>query len=146
MPYKTQVDTTATWYPNLNGLNLPSQLTQGIQQSFSLTYGLRDSVSQISNAVNRMIEYGTRNARNALAATAVPDGALYFESDRATVFYQARLSPRSNSPRWFYAGGIMFDTSTNRPTDLGQDDVGFLFLASDTTQMSRWDGAAWVAV
>ena len=133
------------WYPSLDGLNLPRALTNGVQQGFSLIYSLRDTVNQLQTTVSRMVQYGTHSDRTQTKAQATPDGALWFETDRATVFYQARFNINSSVREWFYAGGIMYDTLANRPAapDLGANDVGFLFLASGGNQLYRWNGTGW---
>lgn len=143
---------TASWYPQLTGLNLPRELTNGVGQVFALVYSLRDTVQQLSAAVGLLVEYGTHRDRvNTLPAASVPKAALYFETDRGNVIYQARL-PEGGVAQWFYVGGIWFDTLNQRPApaDLSANDQGLLFWATDTNQLYRWDSnlspPAWVAM
>lgn len=136
------------WFPNLQGLGLPRAVTNGLQQGFSLIYSLRDAVNQQQATVTAMVQYGSHQNRLQTNAQALPDGAVWFETDRATVFYQARLSPASSSRQWFYAGGIYYATVSNQATDLAQEpgNVGFLFLSNNQPQRSylyRWNGAGW---
>src|SRR6516164_7818444 len=37
-----------TWYPQLDGLNLPRPLTDAIQQIYSLVYSLRDTIARLA--------------------------------------------------------------------------------------------------
>jgi len=74
----------------------------------------------------------------------MPDGAIYVESDRG-VIYQLQ------SGDWVYVAGIMYGTISpdQRPTDLGANDGGFAFtatdtLASDTGRTFAWSGTAWI--
>src|SRR5215475_9709154 len=90
------------WYPPLNNLGLPRALTNGIQQGFSLTYSLRDTVTQLQTQVqsiqNKMVQYGTNKQRtqDPNSAGLVPDGALFFETDTGDV-YQSRQPPQTGS-------------------------------------------------
>jgi hypothetical protein len=63
-------------------------------------------------------------------------GTLFYETDR-TVLYQARLDAGGN-PAWIYVSGTMRETLANKPTDLGLNDTGFLFYASDYAHTWRW--------
>lgn len=143
----------AAFIPSLTGLGLPTQLTDSLSQNYTLLYSLRDTTSdtmaKLQMKLDRRIQYGTHTTRAQQTTPSsvpgdVPDGSLWFESDRPTVFYQARIPQEGGTPRWFYAGGIYYDVLANQPTDLGADDTGFLFLAG--TQLYRWSGTAWVAV
>ena len=134
------------WYPNLSGQGLPKALTNGLQQGFTLIYSLRDSVNQQGSMISKLLQYGKHLDRINTQAQAMPSGTLWFESDRQTAFYQARLAPQQTTLAWFYAGGIYADLIKNRPTDLAQNDLGFLFLALDQSQFYRWDGKAWSTV
>jgi hypothetical protein len=80
--------------------------------------------------------YGTHAARATKTASATP-GALYFESDRGNVGYSSQGSA------WIYVSGEYVDVLANRPADLGTNDKGFRFLASDTWQRFQWSGTAW---
>lgn len=85
---------------------------------------------------------GTHAARLAsFPAAAFPVGTIFFETDRATIFYQCRLVSAVN--QWVYAGGVIqgaFGGSGGpvRPTDLGVNDFGAFYAASD------WNGSLWV--
>lgn len=79
----------------------------------------------------------THAARAGYAAASYASGTLYYETDR-TVFYE------SNGANWIYATGRYVDVIANRPADLGANDTGFQFFATDTAEYFRWTGAAWV--
>jgi hypothetical protein len=131
------------WLPNLNGLKLPGQLTNAVQQHFLLTYSLRDTTSALQQAQERTIQYGLHITRVQTAAASVPDGALYYETDRAGVVYQARMV--ASTEQWVVAGGIMWSTSGVQPTDLGGQDAGFVYAAAGPS-FSQWNGTAWVSL
>lgn len=134
------------WYPNLRGTGAPAALQNGMQQSFSLLYSLRDTVNQQAQTIAKVIQYDTHLSRLNTTAQAMPDCGLWFESDRNTAFYMARLAPQQTTRAWFYQGGIYADLFQNQPTDLSDNDLGFLFLAIDQKQLYRWDGKAWSTV
>jgi hypothetical protein len=89
----------SSWFPNLANLGLPRALTSGVQQSFSLVYSLRDQVNALQATVEKLLQYGTNHDRLQVNAQAMPDGALYFETDTKTI-WQARMNPKSNSREW----------------------------------------------
>jgi len=138
-----RVQPATGWYPNLNGTGLPRAAVNGIQQSFTMLYALRDTVNQQKNTLDKSVQYDNHLNRLQTNAEAMPDCALWFESDRRTVFYQTRLKMESTTREWFYAGGIHYDLLANRPTDLAGDDLGFLFLGSDDHHLYHWNGTAW---
>jgi len=94
----------SSWFPNLKGSGLPRTAINGLQQSFSLIYSLRDTLAQLETTVRNLVQYGTNQERTqvngGLSAQAVPDGALYFETDTGQVF-QSRLNPNSTTRDWF---------------------------------------------
>lgn len=137
---------TATWFPQLDGLGLPRALTNGMGQAYSLIYSYRNQTDTTLTILARFVEYGLHRDRLNMATAGVPNGALWFETDRATVFYQARLLPEGPPAQWVYAGGIMWDVLAHRPDDLKKADTGFLFQDSGSFQMYRWDGTAWAAI
>jgi hypothetical protein len=47
---------------------------------------------------------------------------------------------------WVYQSGVMYDTFANRPTDLGTNDVGALYIPSEHLHWCKWTGAAWLIV
>ncbi|HEY6369855.1 MAG TPA: hypothetical protein VIX37_04705 [Candidatus Sulfotelmatobacter sp.] len=157
-----QVQPASGWFPLLKGTNLPRAAVNAVQQGFSLLYSLRDTVNQQASTLSKMIQFGTHNERINTRAQSMPDGMLWFESDRTTVFYQTG-PPRkpknidintaqqsfSTTRDWYYAGGIYLDAMPNRPANLNNvNDVGFLFLSFDAApnHLLRWNGKTWVQV
>jgi len=68
-------------------------------------------------------------------------GTWFYETDR-TVLYQVRII--SSEPRWVYVAGTMRGLAvTDKPTDLGAYDTGFLFYAADYAHTWRWTGSTW---
>jgi len=82
---------------------------------------------------------GTHAARAGYPATSYPNGSLYWESDRHALYVDMLGF-------WWYVSGIYIDTAANVPADLGGTDIGFLFLASDTNAISRWDGSGFIEI
>lgn len=72
-------------------------------------------------------------------------GQGLFETDR-TVRYIVYDS--SGTLVWRYAGGTYPSAIANRPSDLGLNDAGFIFVdtTTDTETMWVWDGAEWLTV
>jgi hypothetical protein len=76
----------------------------------------------------------------------VPDGALYTESDRTVLYY-------ASGGEWHYLAGEMYGTLNpdQRPTDLGVNDAGFLFRATDNDPQysgreGAWSGGEWIEI
>lgn len=81
-------------------------------------------------------------ADKGLDASSVPDAALFIETDRGSI-YEARSVAKKQT--WVFAVGRMQDVLANRPVDLGTNDVGFLFSATDALDY-RWNGTAWATL
>jgi hypothetical protein len=82
--------------------------------------------------------YGTHAARPP-ADEQTPARTLYIETDRGNVVYE------NQGNAWKYVAGTMSGTiiaADQRPTGLGPNDTGFLFLSSDSTSV-RWNGGSW---
>jgi hypothetical protein len=77
-------------------------------------------------------------------------GTWFWETDR-TVLYQVRVVPvvpatvpPTSAPQWVYVTGTMRGLAvTDKPTDLGAYDAGFLFYAADYAHTWRWTGSTW---
>lgn len=87
------------------------------------------------------LNYGTHATRLARPVSSFARGAIWIETDRGNVSYQIQ-----STGAWRYVSGTMADVLANQPADLGSSDTGFLFLATDTLALYRWDGAAWVSI
>jgi hypothetical protein len=86
------------------------------------------------------VRYGTHAGRpNPLD---VINGALYVEYDRGGVIYQ------NQNNVWKYLAGTMWGTLVpdQRPTDLGVNDAGFDFRATDQQREYIWSQTVWVDV
>jgi hypothetical protein len=84
------------------------------------------------------VRYGTHAGRpNPLD---VVNGALYVEFDRGGAIYQ------NQNNVWKYLAGTMWGTLSpdQRPTDLGVDDAGFDFRATDQQREFIWSQTVWV--
>lgn len=71
----------------------------------------------------------------------VPIGTTLFETDRAITYI---CYDNSGTLVWKYSGGVMSGaTLANRPTDLGINDIGFIFLDLNLITQYEWSGSAW---
>ena len=88
------------------------------------------------------VMYGTHAARLALAPASIIDGILYVETDRGNALYQIQAGT------WMLITGVMWGTLTpdQRPTDLGVDDAGFEFWATDAPTRYIWNSSAWTDI
>ncbi len=73
---------------------------------------------------------------------AVPDGGVFVETDRSAL-YESRFVSKAQA--WVFVLGRMQGLLAARPTDLGLNDAGFLYVATDALDY-RWSGTAWVAL
>lgn len=105
---------------------------------------------QITTAVQATngILVGTHAERRIVDITVLPEGQLYYETDR-NISYVLVVAGTSTSfiaaqaPTWVYYSGIMRTVLAMAPTDLGVDDTGFLLNVSDYDHLMRWTGATW---
>lgn len=68
-------------------------------------------------------------------------GVSFYETDR-TVLYINELISGNNT--WIYSLGVYSSVIANRPTDLGVNDVGFIFHATDQGMSYTWNGTVWI--
>ncbi len=75
-------------------------------------------------------------------ATNWPNGTIFYETDRHALYINIA------STSWVLMIADMIDVIANRPADLGVNDSGFIFLATDATELIWywWDGTAWQSV
>jgi hypothetical protein len=76
----------------------------------------------------------------------MPDGALYYESDRGVIYCNANPA---GTPVWQYIAGTMWGTLVpdQRPTDLGVHDAGFDFrTVAPPPREFIWNQTAWVEI
>jgi hypothetical protein len=71
----------------------------------------------------------------------MPDGALYVESDRGVIY-------SNQNGVWQYVAGTMWGTLSpdQRPVDLGVNDAGFDFRATDVAREWLWSQSEWIEV
>lgn len=62
--------------------------------------------------------------------------ALFVETDRLYQF-------RNSGTAWVFVGGVYIAAFASRPADLGANDAGAEFYATDKKLLYYWDGAAW---
>jgi len=85
------------------------------------------------------IRYDTHANRLAASTSGLWQGIFWVETDRSNVIYELQ------GTTWKYVSGAMAGTLSpdQRPTDLGANDAGFLFMTTDTNELYRWSGTAW---
>jgi hypothetical protein len=106
-------------------------------------YGGRDFLWSQSEWIEiTPIRYGTHATRLAINATTLWSGALFVEIDRGDVIYQ------NQNGTWHYLAGTMWGTLSpdQRPTDLGVNDAGFDFRATDVAREFLWSQSQWIEV
>ena len=92
---------------------------------------------------NGQVIYGTHSQRTQNTSPSVSLASLFVETDRGNVVYEAQnVTP--NSAQWVFVAGVYGAAAAKEPTDLGVNDTGFLFFATDTLKLLRWSGTAWV--
>jgi hypothetical protein len=102
-----------------------------------------DNVSGKWKAVSLVaptISFRDTHANRATTSASANPTALYFESDRGNACYE------SQGGAWILVGGEYVAAFSSRPTDLGPNDAGFRFAASDTFVRYQWNGSAWVQI
>ena len=105
------------------------------QQAASTVLNITNATGTPGTATGAGVTFaGTHATRG--AASAHPNGTLYFETDR-TVLYVVL------SAQWVYVAGIMATAQATLPTDLGAGDAGFLVNVTDYAHLLEWGGAAW---
>lgn len=134
---------------------------EALRQAFDFIYKLKNNVDVTTQNVTNITKLqsissggsgtpvissdilaGTHTFRLLTMPTDSPD-LLWAETDRLVVYTSHSVG---GAPAWVYAAGVMPATFANRPADLGVNDEGFWFYATDTDQFWRWTGAAWAAV
>jgi hypothetical protein len=129
--------------PNLSGLGLPVPLTDALRQVFAAIQTLQNSITTAASMAGIQVIQDKHVNRNLLyPAGSLPVGSFYIETDRGAL-YVNRVVSQANA--WVWLDGVMYGTLANRPADLGLNDVGFVYSASNARDY-RWDGANWIAM
>jgi len=71
-----------------------------------------------------------------------PPNAIWIVTDRDNVVYQVQIV--AGGPQWVYVTGTMTGSLSELPTNLAEFDTNFTFATSDTLEVYRWSGSAWV--
>jgi hypothetical protein len=100
-----------------------------------------DAIAALGAELSGLIRKGTHAER--LAAAPDPIDGLWLETDRGNVVYQAQVV--AGIAVWVYLTGTMRGLLAGRPADLGPNDAGFLYSATDALDY-RWSGAVWEAL
>ncbi len=133
--------------PNLDGVDpkLATILRNVYDNLFYLRQPSASSASsRITGVTSRaLFIVGTHTSRiTKFAPQGQNPGTAYFESDRHAIYTVTDGPPRA----WIWIGGIMFGLDAAKPTDLGADDKGFLYYATDVTTLKIWNGTAYASV
>lgn len=94
------------------------------------------------NTAQQVVVRGTHAERlSDYPAAGQPLGTLFEETDRRVLYLNETVAGANT---WTLVVSVMADLLANRPSDLGADDVGFRFFATDKTYRYRWTGSVWV--
>lgn len=78
---------------------------------------------------------------NKPSAPSYGTGSAYYETDRMVSYLN--VTNASNLQVWLYSSGAYLAAVASRPADLGANDTGFLFYATDQDSIYVWTGVAW---
>lgn len=132
-------------YPKLTAINI-QQLQPILDQMCSWIFQLATQVgsptTQVTSGTTTITGLHT-DRLNRFPATAQNIGDRFIETDRGEVEYA--VGSVGTVKAWIFLGGGAYgNTLANQPTDLGPNDAGFVFFATDTTDLYRWSGSAWI--
>ena len=137
-------------YPQLENVRIPSSgilppaILDAFRRAYTYIFDIAASLpdpSTVSQNVT-VIQDTHVNRINLYSPSAYSIGSLYIESDRGNVIYADRLVGQGNA--WVYNAGTDRGLLANRPADLGSNDTGFLYSATNASDY-YWTGSAWVA-
>lgn len=130
-------------YPQLTGTSI-QDLQPILNKMCDWIFQLATQIgSPITTTGSTATTTGLHNDRiNRFPATNLNVGDRFIETDRGEVEYAVGLVGAVKT--WVFLGGTYANTLANRPTDLGTNDSGFVFFATDTTDLYRWSGSAWI--
>lgn len=119
--------------PSLTQTTTPAQVQKQIKDAISV-YNITNSAASILS--------GTHAKR---LATPPVINSLFIETDRASIYESISTG---SGLSWILASSSMVGLLVNRPTDLGVNDIGFLFTSSDSLKNTQyiWLGTAWITV
>jgi hypothetical protein len=128
------------YYPNLPP-DTPRTIQEGFRKAFDFIYELRSRLT--TTGTSPLALEGTHRERGGTPASSLPIGSTFTETDRGNVVYIVCTIAGANA--WVYYSGSMRGTLSpdQKPTDLGTNDAGFLFFATDFAHTYRWNGSAW---
>jgi len=131
------------WWLYWNALALrANQNAAEIDQLEARAAELDSAVDAFDEEMAGLLRSGTHAAR--VAAAPDPLGAVWVETDRNNIVYQAQRVA-GGALAWVYVTGAMSGTviaADQRPAGLGVNDTGLLFFSTDSVSV-RWDGASW---
>jgi hypothetical protein len=124
----------------IGGESLQQMITQVITNKFSGGGGGGGGgggtsiVIHVSTHSIRLSTYGTASD---------PVGTLFIETDRTAIYY---VSDALGPPAWVFGAGMMSGAISLLPTDLGVNDAGFSFVATDATELTHylWTGTVFI--
>jgi len=122
----------------------PAAQRQALIKNVWLGTPVRPVVGTTNGLISAVVDTHT-NRLAIYFASGYEVGSLYYETDR-TSLYQVQLVSGVNT--WVWIAGDYSSAFSNRPTDLGTTDTGFIFTSTtaDALYTYRWDGSAWAVV
>ncbi len=118
---------------------IPSDFLTTLNQKMQLIQTAFTTLSKPATATGTCLQ-GNHLNRLTQDATGLTPGTQFWESDRYSIYIVRAIGKTGT---WAWEAGLYADVFINRPTDLGQSDVGFVFLATDTNTLYVWAGSVW---
>ena len=128
----------AAQYPNLD-LSKLNRMFQNIISELQDSDSAAAAAQKTADAAAKIVGARTGTHAKRIGSSIPEDGTIFVESDRGNVAYQVQTGA------WWFAFGEMYGLLAERPTDLGANDVGFIYRASNGLDY-RWSGSAWAAL
>lgn len=72
-------------------------------------------------------------------ATSQATGSLYVTTDRQAVYYDNGLS-------WVLISGVAYGVDASKYADLGANDAGYVWYATDINTVWLWNGTSWLRI
>jgi hypothetical protein len=132
-------------YPQLDGVKIKDgqSLPPAVVQAIRKAYDYLSQVSAQSSLSAVVIEDIHANRATLHPAAAQQLGSFYIETDRSEALYVVQQVVQVN--QWVLVVGMMQGLLAARPSDLGTNDTGFLYRATNALDY-RWSGSAWVTL
>ena len=131
----TQIQSVQTGKPSSTGITNQTTIVNDI------TAGGGGGSSTTTTPTVVTIQGTHANRVISTPAMGEPAGTLYYETDRTVVYLD--FIGTGNLQVWKWISGTYNSVFSNRPSDLGVNDAGFLFYSTDVDLIYQWSGTSW---